>query len=279
MFAVFFGVGIFMIVPRSRFIWDAFESLRFMQFPWRYMGLVSIASAGLAGAWLALLRDRPLWLQAGVAAALIGVFISTGHVFFEAHHRCTTAADRPISCPGSDAEYFADSRFSALQRGSIKDYLPAAVEFVPRRPPEAPARVVQGPARVLTASRGSDWLRLQIEADAVARVEAALFDFPQWQVKVDGSPVSHTVSPPRGLVSFEVLPGAHEVEIRLQDTFARRWANRVSLVAWAALALSVPALLLAPELGRLRARLWSRRTRLRRLAEQPREHREQDDGH
>ena len=37
LFCVFFGVGVFMTVSRSRFIWDSFDSLRFLQFPWRYV--------------------------------------------------------------------------------------------------------------------------------------------------------------------------------------------------------------------------------------------------
>ena len=256
-FVASFGAGVFMAVSRSRFIWDEFDSLRFLQFPWRYMGLVSLASAGLAGAWLGLLRSRPLWLQASIAAALIGGFIGANELLFQPHYRCT-AAPNPVDCPNSDAEYFSEERFVAIQQASIRDYLPAAVDVIPQDPPKSSLRIVRGPARVLDISKGSDWLHFQIEATRSTQVEAALFDFPEWRVQIDGRRVPHIASIPHGLITFGVPAGVHQVEIELEDTFVRRWGNRISLLAWAALALTAPALLLAPELRRWGARLWRR---------------------
>ncbi len=250
MFAVFFGIGVFMTVSRSRFIWDAFDALRFLQFPWRYLGLVSLAAAGLAGAWLGLLRERPLWAQLLIAGAVIGVFIGFGQVFFKPLHRCTVSPQRPIPCAGSDAEYFHDERFTSRQQFSIKHYLPPAVVVTPEEPPKSPAQVVEGSARIVAASGGTDWLRLQIEAAGPAQVEAALFDFPDWRVRVDGQTVPHTVSTPNGLVTFAVPAGANQVELRLEDTAVRRWGNRISLLSWSALVLTAPGMLLASRLRR-----------------------------
>ncbi|MGB2695592.1 MAG: 6-pyruvoyl-tetrahydropterin synthase-related protein, partial [Dehalococcoidia bacterium] len=86
-FSAAFGIGVFMSVSKSRVIWDQFDTLRFLQFPWRYMGLVSLASAGLAGAWLGLLRNRALWLQLVVAAVLLAIFIGGGEAFFRPLYR------------------------------------------------------------------------------------------------------------------------------------------------------------------------------------------------
>ena len=83
-------------------------------------------------------------------------------------------------------------------------------------------------------------------------MEAALFDFPDWRVEIDGLPAPHTASKPNGLVTFDVPDGVHQIELRLEDTAVRRWGNRVSLAAWAALALAGPAMLLAPRLRRWR---------------------------
>jgi hypothetical protein len=258
MFVVFFGVGVFMAVSRSQFIWDSFDALRFLQFPWRYLGLVSLASAGLAGAWLALLRDRPLWAQWLVAATLVGLFIGAGQALFQPLHRCTVTVDRPIDCPGSDAEYFSDTYFP--QRGSIQDYLPIAVERIPLQPPEELAKVVAGAAIVRSATAGTDWLQLELHVTREARVEAALFDYPNWRVRVDGETVPHVASEPNGLVTFLVPAGATEVDIRLEDTGIRRLGNWLSLVSLAALALTPPAMLLAP---------WLRRRLIRLRAGQP----------
>ena len=56
--AGFFAAGVFMSISASEGIWDTFDALRFLQFPWRYVGLISLATAALAGAWFALIRER-----------------------------------------------------------------------------------------------------------------------------------------------------------------------------------------------------------------------------
>ena len=258
MFTVFFGTGVYMMVSPSKFIWDEFESLRFLQFPWRYMGLVSLASAALAGAWFGLLRSRPPWLQLLLAAMLIGLFIGSGRMFFQPLHRCTVMPSRPIDCVGSDAEYFAEDRFYDIQQGSIYDYLPVAVEVIPKEPPESPVRLVSGSAQIRNVNSGSDSLRFQVEASKPAQLEAAIFDFPEWRLRIDGQVVTHLVDPSSGLITFGVPPGVHDVELRLEDTFVRKWGNRISLVAWVALIFAVPVMILAPELGRWGARLVRR---------------------
>ena len=252
MFVVFFGVGVFMAVSRSQFIWDAFDSLRYLQFPWRYLGLVSIGAAGLAGAWLALLRSRPVWLQLLVAGALIGVLIGTGRGFFHTLVRFQV----------SDAKAIAGGPFATGEGDSNRDYLPRQVTVMPDRA-RSPARVTSGSARILETDAGTDWLDLRVEATEATQLEVALYYFPTWRVEVDGQRVPALVSRPHGLVSVVMPPGEHQVELWLEDTRIRRLGNRISLAAWAALVLAVPAAALMPYVRRGVGRVWPGRLRLR----------------
>ena len=243
--ALFFASGVYMTTSASKSIWDTFDSLRFVQFPWRYMGLVSLAAAGLAGAWLALLRERPLALQLLVAAALIGLLIGSGSFYFQPLHRCTVEAGRAIPCAGSDAEYFSGGPYAASALGSIRDYLPERVSVMPERIAER-AVVVEGSATVRATGSGSDSLRLRVEADTEATIQASIFDFPNWRVRIDGEAVRHTASAPHGLITFDLPEGTHLVELKLEDTATRRLANSISLASWGALLLVVPITLLTP---------------------------------
>jgi hypothetical protein len=47
------------------------------------------------------------------------------------------------------------------------------------------------------------------------------FDFPGWQVKVDGQVTSHRRSGPLGLIAIDLPPGRHTVEVRMGTTPAR----------------------------------------------------------
>jgi hypothetical protein len=139
--AAFFAFGAFMTLSVSDAIWSTFESLPYIQFPWRYVGLVSLAAAGLAGAWFALLRNRALWLQLALAAVLIGLFIASGRTFHQPLYRFDV----------SDADLFQGDFLALFRAGSIGDFLPEDVEEVPD-PPARQVQVVQGPALIESSS-------------------------------------------------------------------------------------------------------------------------------
>jgi hypothetical protein len=251
LFALFFGAGVFMSISASKPVWDQFHSLRFVQFPWRYVGLATIATAALAGGSLALIRDRSPALQLGVALALVGLFAGSGHLFFHAEHRCALSDSELLAGvrdAGAPYDPICDALIRDPQGFAITDYLPKDVAQVPD-PPAASALVVAGSALIEPAGSGSDWLRLHIDAASPSRIEASLFDFPKWRVRIDGATVPHTASVANGLVTFEVPAGAHDVELRLQDTAARRGGNLLSLASWSAWAGALLAMLVAAPIG------------------------------
>jgi hypothetical protein len=240
LFAAFFAFGVYMTLSVSEGIWDSFDSLRYIQFPWRYMGLVSLGAAGLAGAWVAVLQPRPVWQQAVVAGAMVAAVIAMSSMFFEPVYRLNV----------DDADVFSGEFYELYQAGSITDYLPDDVEVIPP-PASTPVEVVAGEAQVRFVDSGTDWLRMRVDAEGPARVQASLFNYPEWQVQLDGQPIAHRASKPSGLVTFTVPSGAHHVEIQLEDTEVRRSGNRISLVSWLAMAAVVPAMIVGPWARRL----------------------------
>jgi hypothetical protein len=226
-FGLAFTIGTFMTVSASESIWDTFDSLRFLQFPWRYLGLVSFGAAGLAGAWVAALRDRVPVAPWGLTAVLAGLFIGSGLVFFDPVFRFDVEDDDLFV--GEDLEFY--------RQGSITDYLPEAVEEIPD-PPRELLTVVEGQAAVLETEQHSSGVRGRIDAPVSVTVEAAAFEFPRRQVRIDGDRVPHEVSEPYGLVRFIVPAGVHDVEVGLQDTGIRQLANAISLVSWGVLAIA-----------------------------------------
>lgn len=244
---VAFAIGVFMATAASEVVWDAFGPLAYLQFPWRYLGLVSIASAGLAGAWFAVLNERPVALRLALALVVVGVLIGTGRTYFHSEYRFDV----------SEGDVLHGEAFAYLYGGSIRDYLPEAVDQIPE-PRDARAEIVSGEGEVVSARAGSDWLTLEIEAKGPVAIEASVFDFPEWRVRVDGEEVSHKANAPNGLITFDVAAGAHEIELNLEDTNVRRAGNVISLVSWLALALVAPAMAFGPRLaGLMEARFRS----------------------
>ncbi len=247
LFLLFFAIGVVMSISASGPVWDLFDSLRFIQFPWRYVGLASFAAAALAGSAFALLRGRsPLW-RGLFAAALIALFVLSGWTFFRPYHACDLRDSDVLTkgaSPGRDGDDPVCANVGPAWGAAITDYLPEGVQEVPGSP-SAPMTVASGAALLNDWDHGSDWLELDVSALQPTVLHASLFDFPNWRVRVDGDTVPHTASDPYGLIEFALPAGRHDVELRLEDTNVRRWGNAISFLSWGALLVGVPAFVVA----------------------------------
>jgi hypothetical protein len=52
-------------------------------------------------------------------------------------------------------------------------------------------------------------------------VQIRLYEFPGWQISVDGAPVEHRVSPPHGLMEVDLPAGRHQIDIWMGSTPVR----------------------------------------------------------
>ena len=83
--------------------------------------------------------------------------------------------------------------------------------------------------------------RFSIEAETSYSLAYKNFYFPGWRVLVDGKSVPIQVTPDYGLISFDLHPGKHLVEVRFDQTPLRLFASLISLISFLSL-LSLLAL-------------------------------------
>lgn len=67
-----------------------------------------------------------------------------------------------------------------------------------------------------------------VEMATAGAVQMRVYYFPGWQVRVDGAPVTHRLSPPDGLIEFDVPPGRHIVDMRMGSTPPRTAGMAIS---------------------------------------------------
>jgi hypothetical protein len=242
LFCAFFAMGIVMSISISEPVWDTFDALRFIQFPWRYLGLVSFATAALAGSVFPLLAGRRPWRQVVFALALLAIFIGSGRMFFRPYYACDLSDGDVLTTgvPVERNEHAVCDELGPSWHTAINDYLPNDVRVVPERS-FAPLTVTEGSARLVDWREGTDWLEFDLEASTPTRVEATIFDFPNWEVKLDGERIDHEASAAHGLIALDAPAGTHHFELRLHNTGIRTTANIVSLLSWGALLLAAPA--------------------------------------
>jgi len=219
-----FWLSVFMMTGSSVFIWEAVPQLKWLQFPWRLLALAIFACSFLAGSLFALLRDRGV-LPLALSLALIAGVVLLNQQFFKALTYDTT-----------DEEKFTAANFPHLF-DRYHAYVPTASQVYPVAAP-AKVQVLKGTAEVSGISQGSDSLAFSMTSQDEATIRAAVIDYPNWRVRVDGKTVSHDHANAQGLITFDVPPGSHEVSLQLENSTIRTVADYLSIAAWAAFVLT-----------------------------------------
>jgi hypothetical protein len=237
-----------MMLPCSVAVWDSIPVLRFVQFPWRFLGPASLFLAILAGAGAARLpgSDR-FWLPAILTLVIVFTFTWLFPHFYPPQPEPT-----PLTLIGFERET------GALGTTSAGDYLPVWVQSLPPADSLIPAYEESAPDFVIPrldlASLPADAQVLEARYDLTAAdllIETpqpftAVFNwyfFPGWQASLDDQPLALRPVGEHGLVGADVPAGRHHLRVHFGDTTLRRWASVASVLSLAALL----ALLMFPD--------------------------------
>lgn len=229
------GAALFMTSAASASVWQFVRPLAFVQFPWRFLSVVSLAVALMAAPALSLVG------RSSVQAALVlciagGLWWQTQALLKPSHYlsRASVYIDNPGWRYTRDA-----ARLAFIEPG----YYPATVRKLPEGYEErwqitrghgtTSARTILDHRLVLTV-RSSDGVELTIKSHG----------FPGWRVLLDGRPTSWSYQHDSGYIVVDVPAGVHGVEAVFGNTAIRMWSNRISLLSallWAGSAAAVGA--------------------------------------
>lgn len=212
------AIALFLVHPRSQFLWDNLPMLSFVQFPWRFL-LIAVLFLSLAvGSVGPLLLYRP---KVFIAAFYVLLILFYGSYFFPKSYVAI-----------SDHEKFSGENWRLQQTISIFDYLPKSAAYPPAEHAPLMPITLEGEAGFSNGKKGTNWQRWDVVVGSSKSVIAfSVFDFPNWEVKVDGEVVKHYPSGDLGLVTIEMQKGIHSVDLVLKDTFVRISSNIVSMIA------------------------------------------------
>ena len=230
--------ALFLVLPQSRWIWDALPPLQLTLWPWRFVAPASLLLALLAAGVL------PAHARGRIPVLLICValLIANGLPWFYPPREALTA-------PESAADL---ARFELppwlIGTSSTAEYLPRWVQQLPDSEAQRdallsdpdPDRLLRArlPAGVRAEHVHNQLLRdeYRVLAEQSATLTFRHFYFPGWRASLDGNPTHLRVTRPHGLMAVSVPAGEHTLTLSFDSTPARQWAGGFSL---AALALAI----------------------------------------
>jgi hypothetical protein len=212
------ALGLFMMSRASLFMWDAVPALAFIQFPWRFFLLISIAGGVLIAMFISRLG---IVVQAIALVLVVGVHVHLYERRFRPERyipRAEMNIDDPrwAGTPDSYRMGHHESGYDPL--GTVPD--PTITERW---------SVVSGYADVRPVRLDDASIVLAVTGASEALVRVNTPYFPGWHLSLDGRPVSTEGAPASGYMQVGVPGGLHILEATFSNTLVRRVANVTSV--------------------------------------------------
>lgn len=246
------GVAMLAVTPLILPLWRAVELLSIVQFPWRFLTVVSITTALVTGGIVT--RAQHAWGQAMLATLVILFAIAGGRPAIALFD--TSIYDDIAIDPAIIARY--EAGYGAWGAGWHREFLPKWAEAFDGiandaadgyEDGEAGALAIPldsvpdsvGPQKVSLEEVSPTALKVLVQSDAPTTLRLNQFYFPGWSARIDQS---HSLpvypSTQLGLVTVELPGGEHVIEIGWTDSWVQNiaeWLSVITLLLLAAMLL------------------------------------------
>jgi hypothetical protein len=218
--------SILMIRP-TVFFWEHLPKMRFVQFPWRWMGTLALPYAYFLG--VAITRRRWGWIWGAAVVA-----ITCGTATFLVQNAWWDSEDIPVlraaiasgqGFEGTD-EYdpIGDDRYNLPEKEPQVEILPA--EGSEGSIPKAEVRILRWTA---------EERELQVKADKPVRVALRMLNFPAWRVEVNGAAVKPERTEEFNQMIALVPAGSSSLRVHFERTIDRTLGGALSVASLLAL--------------------------------------------
>ncbi len=206
------ALGIFFSLKTSSVAWDTVSFLQKLEFPWRFTAISVFATGILAALVLSAQKLR------GVAILSIPIIILASLPFVQTTGDDTKSDDFYRSFPSSTEFGAASTIWSA---GDPSAY------------PKEPVSVIVGDGKISNLYKGLTAHTFTVNALTNTTILDNTLYFPGWSATVDSKkvPIEFQDANYRGLITFPVSKGNHNIEVRFGDSPIRAVSNIISVAS------------------------------------------------
>ncbi len=210
------GIAIFLTLPVSDFIYHHFLPLNNIQHPWRMMTALIFIPPFL----LAEMSDRhvPFIKLRQFLVIMVVLFI----IIFRIPQ---TYGKNYIFYPESMYFYtitnLHGTNLNTVWTGDTKSYPVKSLKY----------EVIEGDGKVINAQVANGIRHYSIQANQPIRMADYTFYFPGWKLFVDGKNTAFEFQDPnyRGVITYHLPPGIHQVDLLFTDTNIRKIGKILSV--------------------------------------------------
>lgn len=205
----------------SSLLWSKFHILEQFQFPWRFIAISSFAACVLVAYALSYINKKAFTYL----VIIIILLISSSYIQVKGYIKHEDSFY--LNYPGTGA-YHGEST-TIWTAGDASSY------------PAFPIEIISGKGQILDYKRKSNIHEFTVIAEDSVKVKDNTVYYPGWRVFVGDKEVPIEFQDPnhRGLITFKVPDGKHDVEVKFTETILRKVANIISLISFAFVILAL----------------------------------------
>lgn len=219
------GSAVFMASVASRPVYDLIVPLQKIQFPWRWLSIVSISLAIFSAAGFEYLGE--LWKNRKQRPIF---YLITGGLLIGLTFTCSQIIRQAVYLPRQE---FTEMSKKFASAPNYECWLPI---WSTKDTQNNNAKISVGERKVNL----SEWTAKNIEFDVAKGAETtarlALFYYPHWQATANGNPIE-TFPVPDGAMAFSVPPGDSNIKIVFSEPPVINLGKAISIAAWMLLLL------------------------------------------
>jgi hypothetical protein len=209
-------ISVFLMTPVSHSIWQHVTLMQKFQFPWRLLSVSIFALAVIGAVAISQMSGAMKRVCAGI---LIALSVITTMPMWHANIYKTFKPN-----------FFSDVYHGTTDTGESSPIW--SIRFMEHEA-SASMELIKGDAVIRSMSRTTTKHSYAVVAKSQSRIVENTLYFPGWNIYVDNMPVAIEFQDPlhRGLMTFEVPPGVHSIDVRFTDTKLRKLSNAISAVS------------------------------------------------
>lgn len=202
---------------KSQPIWLSIPMLKYVQFPWRFLGLV-IFSISFAGG--ALVKTKYFGKLIAIIVILLTIILNFS--YFKPWSRSYTVTDQ---------EKLSGIAFELQQKSAILDYLPKTAPIAPKEKAFTAPRIISGEGNAYNFSKTSSSFFFDVEVYDYAKIQIPVMYFPGWKVISGGNILKSEITGDYGLITISLPQGKHIVQGRFENTQVRSVGNTLTAIS------------------------------------------------
>ncbi len=223
---VFGWFAAFMTHNKSTIFWQNFAPLAFVQFPWRFLTIVTLCFSFVAGGIVMLIPKKIAYVLCSLLLLAVVGLNWNSFTIQNGHLGALT-----------DEQKFTGVAWDLQQTAGIYDYLPKYAVTAPKEPQtkRGLTQVMSGDAKTENPYQITNYASFDIDVTSeTSTVRVGILKFDGWKAYVDGkeTPVLVPGDEQWGRIWLEIPKGKHKVELRFGNTPVRTVGNIVSVVSW-----------------------------------------------